>query len=764
MQKKLVVLFIFVLLAFIALSLRLIKIYRDKGNDYKKQVLSQQQTDSKVLPFRRGDIVDRKGSKLAYSEKVYNLVVDAKQMNSDDGVHLEVTLNSLRDSFPELDVAAIRDYVSKNPASRYKIFAKKLTYDRVEPFEQLLKNGVSANTAPKSSKGSKDSKDSKDSKGDKDDKAARTLAGVWFEEDYQRRYPYNSLACDVIGFVQGNNAGFFGLEEYYNSTLNGVDGRQYGFMNEDAVMESSIRPAQDGNTIVTTIDTNVQSIIEKHIAMFMQAHQNEYREGPAADNIGVIVMNPNNGEIYGMAGYPVFDLNDPSNMDGIDLQYYMPAPVSANAADAAAAEENTVEEVPVDTVSENGAEEKQEDSPETKAKNSIWRNFCVSDSFEPGSVMKPFTIASALDSGKITGNETYQCNGYLPVGGFNIHCHNRLGDGLLNIEQGVAKSCNVVLMNVAFAMGKDEWLRYNRIFNFGLKTNVDLAGEANASELTFNEDMGLTDLAVASFGQGFNVTMMQMATGFSALINGGYYYQPHMVSEIMNAEGAVVEERSPRVLKQVISEDTSAKMRQYLRAVVMSDPSECTGWSARPAGYTEGGKTGTAEKYPRSAKNYLISFMGYVPAEDPQVLCYVVIDRPNVPNQAESTRLATVLNKDIMTEVLPYLNIFPTEPLTEKEQAELAEAAGDFSTGSDLVSGNEVQEDSEIGEAGLNEDGTIVIPAEEEVQRDSAGNPISENKIRYDPETGYPLDPATGEALDPKTLQPLNGDSSVLPF
>ncbi len=743
MQKKLVVLFIFVLLAFIALSWRLVKINRDKGNDYKKQVLSQQQTDSKVLPFRRGDIVDRKGSKLAYSEKVYNLVVDAKQMNSDKGVHLNVTLDSLRKCFPELDVQAIKEYVAKNPASRYKIFAKKLTYDQVEPFEELLKNGVSSNTVVK--------------KSDEDEKE-NVLAGVWFEEDYQRRYPYNSLACDVIGFVQGGNTGFFGLEEYYNSTLNGVDGRQYGYMNEDAMMESSIRPAQDGNTIVTTLDTNIQSIIEKHIAKFMQTHENEYREGPAADNIGVIVMNPNNGEIYGMAGYPVFDLNDPTNMENIDLTYYMPASVSANEAEAAVEETSAAEE----TVSENSSEEKQEESPEMKAKNSIWRNFCISDSYEPGSVMKPFTIASALDSGKITGNETYQCNGYLPVGGFNIHCHNRLGDGLLTIEQGVAKSCNVVLMNVAFAMGKDEWLRYNRIFNFGLKTNVDLAGEANASELTFNEDMGLTDLAVASFGQGFNVTMIQMAAGFSSLINGGYYYQPHMVSEIMNSEGAVVEERSPRIMKQVISEDASAKMRQYLRAVVMSDPSECTGWSARPAGYTEGGKTGTAEKYPRSARNYLISFMGYVPADDPQVLCYVVIDRPNTPNQAESTRLATVLNKDIMTEVLPYLNIFPTEPLTEEEKAALEEAAGEFSTGSDLEGENN-GEGEEGAEAGLNDDGTIVIPEEDEVKYDSAGNPISENEIRYDPETGYPLDPATGEVLDPDTLQPINGNTSMLP-
>ncbi|MCR5527309.1 MAG: cell division protein FtsI [Lachnospiraceae bacterium] len=754
MRKKLMVLFAFVLAAFVLLFYRLYKINEQNGDAYKRQVLSQQQATSKTLPYRRGDIVDRKGSRLAYSEKVYNLVIDSKQMHEDDDEHYELTLKALEDYFPELDIDSVREYSTKHPSSRYRVVLKKLDYNKKDEFEKIMDTSVSMNNADGETVSVKPS-------------------GVWFEEDYKRKYPYNSLGCDVVGFVLGNNTGFYGLEQYYNDTLNGINGREYGYMNDDAVMEDAIQEAQDGNTIVTTLDTNIQSIAEKHIKLFYEKYNNAYREGLAAKNVGVIIMNPNNGEIYAMAGYPVFDLNDPEKFDPLELAEYVGSSTSENSISANALmiekAENGEEQpnpeantdsgtVSGDTVSGN-AENKMD--PITKAKNQIWRNFCISDAFEPGSVMKPFTVAGAIDAGKITGEETYDCPGYLTVGGHAIHCHNRLGDGMLTVQQGLAKSCNVVLMNIAFAMGKEDWLRYNRTFNFGLKTNIDLYGEANAAELTFDESMGQTDLAVASFGQGFNVTMIQMAAGFSALINGGYYYRPHVVSRIENSKGAVVQEVESKPVKQVISESTSQKMRDMLRTVVMSDPSECTGWSARPAGYTEGGKTGTAETYPRGNGNYIVSFMGYIPADNPQVVCYVVIDRPNAQYQSESTRMATVLNKDIMTEVLPYLNIFPTEELTEDEAAELQEKQGEFFIGSDGVSTNSVSEDVADGTS-ASEDAIVINPTESTVSYDSAGNVVSENKISYDPETGYPLDPATGEVLDPNTLQPINGNSSFM--
>ncbi len=729
MQKKLVILFFLVMLAFACFLARIVRINRDNGDQYKRQVLSQQSYDSKVLPYKRGSITDRNGTVLAYSEKVYNVIVDSKIMHSeDDGSHIDATLSALKECFPEIDINEVRKHLNDNPTSQYKKFLRRVESPEVDAYNRLKETKKNDRELPEEEK--------------------LTENGVWFEEEYIRKYPYNSVACDTIGFVQGNNSGQYGLEEYYNDTLNGTNGREYAFLNSEGTLERTIKPAVDGKTLITTLDVNIQSIAEKHIREFAEEHKDGYRTGPAADNVGVIIMNPNNGEIYAMAGYPVFDLNDPRNMEGIDLSPY-----------SSLLPENELSTVSGDSVSSDSAESQaslQSLSDNEVIKNAVWKNYCISDTYEPGSTMKPFTVAAAIDAGRITGYETYNCGGSLSIGEHVIHCHNRLGDGLLTVQQGIAKSCNVVLMDVAFALGKAEWLRYNRNFNFGLRTNVDLAGEVNSASTTFDERMGQTDLAVASFGQGFNVTMIQMISGFSALINGGYYYQPHLVSKVLNAEGAILEEHGSRVVKQVISGEVSDMIREDCNSVVMSEPEECTGWTARPAGYTMGGKTGTAEKLPRSAHNYLISFMGYSPAEDPQVICYVVIDHPNVADQSNSTRLATVMCKDIMTEVLPYLNIFPTLELTDAEKEELSEAQISFSVGSSgtqTISENTAEENpGETAEENGDTSGDAMVP----VQYDDAMQPITKNVIQYDPETGYPLDPNTGEVLDPNTLLPID--------
>ena len=364
MQKKLVVLFVLVLLAFVALTVRLFAINKEDGDSYKKQVLSQQEYDSKVLPFKRGDIEDRNGSKLAYSEKRYNLIVDAKLMNSEDGKYLEPTLAALKKYFGNsVDTEAIRKYVSENPDSKYKKFAKELPYDEVSPYVEYETEAAAS-------------------------KDLKSLRGVWFEDCYVREYPYKTLACDVIGFTQGENQGYYGLEEYYNSILNGTDGREYGYLNEDAVVEQTIKPAVDGMTIVSTIDTNIQSIVEKHINAFNEEHKNEAREGYGSKNTGCIIMNPNSGEIYAMASTPAFDLNNPRDLSSFYSQ----------------------EELAL-----------MDDEEKLEALNQIWRNFCISDTYEPGSTTKPFTVAAAIECGAITGNESYNCTGMLHVGDHDIH-------------------------------------------------------------------------------------------------------------------------------------------------------------------------------------------------------------------------------------------------------------------------------------------------------------------------------------------------------
>ena len=716
MKKKLAAYSFIALLAFSGLAVRLYYITKDNGDAYKKQVLSQQEYDSSDIPFKRGDIIDSKGSKLAYSEKVYNVIIDAKAMNGGKEQELlQPTLAAIRKYFPQISASEIEEYVTKNPTSQYKIFAKKLKYDEISPYIEYENEAKANSDIP-------------------------NVAGVWFEEDYKREYPYGKLGCDILGFTQGENAGYFGLEEFYNDTLNGTTGRSYGYLTEDSTLERSIKPAIDGNTIVTTIDTNVQSIVEKHIKEFNEEYKNNFRDGNGADNIGVVIMDPNNGKVLAMASYPDFDLNNPRDL----TPFYSTEEISG-----------------------------MDEDEKMEALNQIWRNFCISDSYEPGSTMKPFTVAGAIENGDITGNESYNCTGLIELGGFKIHCHNRLGDGILTVSQGIQKSCNVVLMNIAFKMGKENWLKYNRLFNFGLKTNIDLAGEVNCQSLTFDESMGRTDLAVGSFGQGFNVTMIQMATGFSSLINGGYYYEPHLVSKILNSEGAVVDEIEPRILKQTISGTTSEKLKDMLESVVM-EGTEGTGYTARPAGYTMGGKTGTAEKIPRAQKNYLVSFMGYVPADDPQILCYVVIDRPNVFAQ-DNARLATVLCRDILTEVLPYENIFMTEPLSEDEIAELSEMQLDFANGSDVMPKPEPEYDEDGNLIVRDEDGNIIEEGAEGAAsetEEATGENTPDNEggaeedgvmvIRYDETTGYPIDPNTGEVLDPETLLPINGDSSFM--
>ncbi len=690
MQKKLVILFGLVLLAFIGLSARLIIINKDSGEKYKKQVLAQQEYDSRTIPYKRGDIVDAKGTPIAMSEKVYNLILDNKLIVEKEE-YLEPTLTALFQSF-DLDENEIRTYITQNPSSQYYVAAKKLSYEEIAPFLEL-QNDVENNP---------------------------DIKGIWFEEEYQRLYPYNSLACDVIGFTGKDNVGSYGLEEFYNDTLNGTNGREYGYLNDDSTLERTTKAATDGNTIATSIDVNIQSIVEKYILEFNEAHRDEAREGAGSSNTGVIIMDPNSGEILAMAGYPAFDLNDTKNLYGI----YTP------------------EEI-----------ETMDEDAKFEALNALWKNFCITSTYEPGSTAKPFTVSAALESGDITGNETYYCEGSMDIGGHTIHCHNRLGDGLLTVKQGIEKSCNVVLMNVGLTVGIDTFMKYQSIFNFGLKTNIDLAGEARTDSLIFDPNtMVPTDLAVSSFGQGYNVTMIQQISAFASLINGGNYYEPHVVNKILAPDGSTVKNIEPRLLKQTISEATSDIISDFCNGVV----TEGTGTTARPAGYTMGGKTGTAEKVPRGTGNYVVSFMGYVPAQDPQVLIYVVIDEPNVAAQ-DNARYATLLTRDIMTDVLPYLNIYQTEALTEAEIEEqqlkateqAAQTLSDNSLSDNSLSDNQA-------------DGEEILQNTQEVESGTETTENETSEIEYDPETGYAIDPSTGEFLDPETGAPINPTVSNL--
>ncbi len=588
MQRKLALLFMGIGLAFIALVARIMVINSRDGDDYARIVLNQQQYNSKTIEFKRGDIVDRGGTVLATSQKVYDVILDAKSL-LDEPEDVDPTLALLSQMF-EVDTDEVKTFLSTSPSSQYKIVKKGISYKQAEAFKKTYKKG-------------------------NDD---GQYDGLWLEERYQRTYPNKSLACDVIGFLDGDAQGSCGIEASYNEILNGVNGRTYGYGGSEASDMTVSKEPIDGSKIVTTLDVHLQAIAEKHIKAFNEAHKEDDKPGSA--NTAVIVMNPNNGEILAEASYPVFDLNKPANLEEIYTKEQLG---------------------------------KMDDAAKNAAMNKLWNNYCVSSTYEPGSTVKPFTVATGLETGAITGDEKYLCEGALQVDDHLIHCHNTEGHGEVSVAEAVAFSCNVALMEIADQIGKKDFSKYQHIFGFGERSGIDLPGEGDTGKLLYKAgDMKASDLATNAFGQNFNVTMTQLAAGFCSLINGGRYYTPHVIKEIRDANDNLKESADETVSKKTISAKTSSKIREYTELVM----TEGTGQNAQVPGYSIGGKTGTAEKLPRGNGKYVLSYVGYAPVEHPQVLIYVVIDEPNTENQDDSS-LVTTLARNIMAEMLPYLGV-----------------------------------------------------------------------------------------------------------
>lgn len=587
MKKKLFIVFAVAIGLLVFLIFRIAYIQAANGKRYEKIILNQQESSSTTIPFRRGDIVDRKGTVMATSTDVYNVILDCSVlMNKTD--YMEPTMEALKSCF-DMDTDKIRTYAQSHKDAQYYVLAKKLPYDEVEKFQDLEKKN-------------------------------KNIKGIWFEKQYQREYPYDTLASAVIGFTTSGNEGMGGLESQYNSTLNGIDGRSYGYLNNDNTYEQQTEDPVDGNTIVSTIDVNIQSIVEEKIRNFASQFASNSNNTDGAQHIGFIVEDPDSGEILAMASYPSYSLKNPWDLS----KFYTKKQLK-----------------------------KMSENDRLDALNKIWQNFCVSSTYEPGSTAKPMTVAAAIDSGAITGDETYYCGGSLTVEGTLIHCDNIYGHGTETVTGALRDSCNVSMMRIAFAMGIDTFCRYQHTFNLGLRTNIDLPGEPRTDSLIYNSsNMNKVDLATNSFGQTFNLTMLQMVSAYTSIVNGGRYYQPHMVKEIQDSEGNTVEEIQPTLLRRTISESTSDKLTTMLQAVVNSG----TGQQAKIEGYSMCGKTGTAEKLPRDKKNYLVSFECSVPAKNPKVVCYCVIDQPRTSDQAHSSFPQSIV-KNVLEEILPYMNI-----------------------------------------------------------------------------------------------------------
>lgn len=584
MRITLFTFFVLFIIAFIALLIKIHYINDKNGDRYKKSALSQQTYTNTVLNFQRGAIKDRNNTTLAMSIRKYNLVLEPKTLMTSEEKKI-ATVNAMADYFG-VDRDEMEKIITENPKSMYHHIdsLKGLSTKTVEGFKKLM---------------------------EKDEK----IQGVWFEETYERNYPLKTVASNLVGFLSSNEQGTYGIEESYNDVLNGTTGREYGYFDSNMDLQRTIKEAEDGNSVILTIDANVQKIIEEEIQTFQKT-------GMGAERVSVMIMNPKNGEILAMASDSIFDLNDPQNLS------YM----------------YTEEEI---------AAMNEEEKGENLLR--MWGNFCISSAYEPGSTYKPFTIAASMDEKVADSESLYNCTGYRQIADAKIRCSNRSGHGMIDLQKSLMESCNCALMDMAEELGRNKFSKYNKLYGFGQRTGVDLPGETSGLIHT-KEELNPVELATSSFGQTQTVTMVQMLSGFCSLINGGNYYQPHVVKEIQNSDGDVVESIEPVIVKKTTTEETSEKMRQYLLATV----EEGTAVPAKINGYSIGGKTGTAEKHEEDEGNYLVSFIGCVPAENPEVAFYVIIDEPHTEDQAHST-YATEFSAKLMKKVLPFLGQYASK-------------------------------------------------------------------------------------------------------
>lgn len=594
MQQKLAIQFVLIGLAFTIILARVMYLNIVEYESYTKIVLDKASYGNRTIPYKRGDILDAKGTVLATSVRVYNVILDARMVNELTDEKKENTIESIKLNLKEIfdiEPEEVDVALEERETSQYVRLKLQVDYYSAREFESRDDNTM-----------------------DYPD-----LLGVWLEEDYIRTYPYDSLASGILGYSNSENMGIGGVEESYNAVLNGTDGREFGYFS-DASSDMIIREAINGNTVVTTIDQTLQSIVEKHVLEFNQTYENNASQGWGSQNTAVIITNPNTGAILASVSYPNYDLNNPSDITG----YYSDEELEAM----------TLEE-------------------QSEKINEIRNNYVTSATYEAGSTIKPFTIAAALECGVIHGDETYNCTGSLEIGDYIIRCAERNGHGEITVEESLAYSCNVAMMEMAQEIGVESFTNYQNDFGFGPTTGSDLPREASTVGLIYTSaTMKITDLATNSFGQNFNVTMMQLVAGTGALINGGNYYKPYVVQQIKDSSGSVVSNTEPTLVRKIVSENTVEEIRNGMRAVVEYG----SGKKAKISEYDIGGKTGTAEKLPRGNGKYLVSFIGGVPINNPEILIYVLIDEPNVYDQS-SGGLATVLAGDILEEALPYLGV-----------------------------------------------------------------------------------------------------------
>ena len=477
---------------------------------------------------------------------MYTLVLEPKNILRSEEVQ-KSTIDALH-KYMKLDEDKLLKFIKRHKDSYYSVYREELSYSQIADLKDFIASDKAEN-----------------------------VSGIVFNEKYKRRYPNQSLASQVIGFVSDGTIGTGGIEQYYNSTLSGVDGRKYKYLNEELEQDSSIVEPENGKTVVTTIDSNIQKLAEDQLSKF------EKKYGSKGSSI--LVMNPNNGEIYAMASAPEFNLNDPYRISG-DL-------------------------------SKMSAKEKSE------KRNAMWRNSCVSDTYEPGSTFKILTTAAALEKGVVKMTDRFHCPGYKIVEDRRIRCHKKGGHGSETFLDGIMNSCNPVFIEVGARVGVSDFFR--KMSDFGLmnRTGIDVPGEASTI-IHKEKNVGAVELATMSFGQSFQLSPIRLVSLAGSMINGGYSITPHFGVSAVSADGGLMKHFSYGKKERVVSKETSDLIRMALGKVV----SEGTGHKASVKGFSVGAKTGTSEKLPRGNGKYIASTIGFAPVENPKVIALVRIDEP----------------------------------------------------------------------------------------------------------------------------------------
>lgn len=599
MKSRLSVLFIIFILAFIYLSLRLGLITFVENQNYNQRVLYQyitKQTMSDDIVPRRGQIIDRNGIVLAENMRLYNIIFDPNGMIAQPEEVRNASMQYIANYIPGLTTLELEQYLVDYPTLQYKKVASGYTPEEVEILRLAIDNNE--------------------------------VKGVYLEGYYERHYPYETLASDVIGIYDNAGNARYGVEEYYNEYLTGIYGRLYGYVDDGVFVQQEEILAENGYDINITLDFTIQKYVEEALVNYMETH--------VAASANAVVMDPQTGEILAMASYPTFNLNEPFDLTGV---------------------------IDAETLDSMSSEEKLD------ARYTLWKNFNLTDTFEPGSTFKALVFAAALEEGVIDMDHIFHCDGYKHIDIYDISCWNTSGHGDLTTAEALINSCNVAFMDMGELMGREMMYDYMQMFGVNQQTGIDLNAEGGVSDInTYDEsELNITELATSSFGQGFNMSPLQITTAFASLVNGGYLYEPHIMNSVVDETGHIVASNNPLVIRQVISEETSDIMRDTLQLVVQ----EGTGRRAQIEGYKIGGKTGTAEKGPREGDELVVSFVGYAEDEEAEVVTLVWIDEPQKGDDGldPSSRLAVEVFVDIMEDVLPYMGVFP-EIIEEVEEVE----------------------------------------------------------------------------------------------